>query len=432
MRNILVALAFLATITPALGQSCQPYWRAGIPFDASMHVVEFDDGSGSTVYLSRGNPPAVWRWHGDEFAPLPTTGLPGQAVGGWVIVLDDGSGPGLYFLLRISLSPQVAAGFKWNGNGWTAMSAAFYAFEGVQPFASTELNGAQRIFGRLWSSFTNPGLYLWNGTSWDLFASTSGRDIASVFRYHGELFAIGPVTTIGGVATQGVARWDGENWHNVPGYRGTYQGGFDMVEFDDGTGPALYLTSIIIGSSTQYHPGVFKFDGETFTPIGYTAPPPSQGWITWVKSLRVFDDGRGPALYIAGGFPQFGLGSNLVACNGIVRWDGQNFEPLGVGGTNEFVVRAPTEWGDALLSVGPYRTSFGGGTAPGSAFWVGCPNCYVNCDDSDVSPRVNIADFSCFLQKFARNDPYANCNVDATIDIADFACFLQQFAAGCP
>jgi hypothetical protein len=58
--------------------------------------------------------------------------------------------------------------------------------------------------------------------------------------------------------------------------------------------------------------------------------------------------------------------------------------------------------------------------------------CYANCDGSSVAPALNVADFTCFLRKFAQNDIYANCNNDEGMNVADFTCFLQKFAAGCP
>ena len=64
-----------------------------------------------------------------------------------------------------------------------------------------------------------------------------------------------------------------------------------------------------------------------------------------------------------------------------------------------------------------------------------CPGgCYANCDGSTVVPVLNVADFSCFLTKFAAGDPYANCDGSTTeplLNVADFSCFLTKFAAGC-
>jgi hypothetical protein len=61
--------------------------------------------------------------------------------------------------------------------------------------------------------------------------------------------------------------------------------------------------------------------------------------------------------------------------------------------------------------------------------------CYPNCDNSTSVPVLNVADFTCFLQKFAAADPYANCDNSTSVpvlNVADFTCFLQKFASGCP
>jgi outer membrane protein assembly factor BamB len=60
--------------------------------------------------------------------------------------------------------------------------------------------------------------------------------------------------------------------------------------------------------------------------------------------------------------------------------------------------------------------------------------CYANCDGSTTEPILNVADFTCFLSKFAAGDPYANCDGSTTepiLNVADFTCFLSKFAAGC-
>jgi hypothetical protein len=61
--------------------------------------------------------------------------------------------------------------------------------------------------------------------------------------------------------------------------------------------------------------------------------------------------------------------------------------------------------------------------------------CYANCDASTSSPVLNVADFTCFLQRYASGDAYANCDGSTAapaLNVADFTCFLQKFAAGCP
>jgi hypothetical protein len=62
------------------------------------------------------------------------------------------------------------------------------------------------------------------------------------------------------------------------------------------------------------------------------------------------------------------------------------------------------------------------------------PVCQANCDGSTSPPVLNVADFTCFLQKFAAGDPYANCDSSTSapvLNVADFTCFLAKFAGGC-
>jgi subtilisin-like proprotein convertase family protein len=62
--------------------------------------------------------------------------------------------------------------------------------------------------------------------------------------------------------------------------------------------------------------------------------------------------------------------------------------------------------------------------------------CYANCDASTTAPVLNVADFTCFLTKYAAGTlPYANCDNSTTapvLNVADFTCFLTKFAGGCP
>ena len=61
--------------------------------------------------------------------------------------------------------------------------------------------------------------------------------------------------------------------------------------------------------------------------------------------------------------------------------------------------------------------------------------CYANCDESTTAPVLNVADFTCFLNRFAAGESYANCDnstLAPVLNVADFTCFLQSFAAGCP
>ncbi|MFN0132966.1 MAG: GC-type dockerin domain-anchored protein [Phycisphaerales bacterium] len=61
--------------------------------------------------------------------------------------------------------------------------------------------------------------------------------------------------------------------------------------------------------------------------------------------------------------------------------------------------------------------------------------CEANCDASTGVPVLNVADFICYLNRFAAGDAYANCDgstTPPTLNVADFICYQNKFAAGCP
>jgi hypothetical protein len=85
---------------------------------------------------------------------------------------------------------------------------------------------------------------------------------------------------------------------------------------------------------------------------------------------------------------------------------------------------------DRLVHEGPSYYNIADPEVP-----PGIPDCYANCDFSTTPPILNVADFSCFLTKFAAGDPDANCDFSTSppiLNVADFSCFLTAFAAGCP
>jgi hypothetical protein len=79
--------------------------------------------------------------------------------------------------------------------------------------------------------------------------------------------------------------------------------------------------------------------------------------------------------------------------------------------------------------------SLGYSTGTQTLQYDGGPLCYANCDRSSTPPALNVGDFSCFLNRFAAQDPYANCDASTEwpeINIQDFTCFVNRFAGGCP
>ena len=57
-----------------------------------------------------------------------------------------------------------------------------------------------------------------------------------------------------------------------------------------------------------------------------------------------------------------------------------------------------------------------------------------NLHQHTTPPILTVADFGCFLNKYAAGDLDANCDGSTTppvLTVADFGCFLNAYAAGC-
>ena len=108
------------------------------------------------------------------------------------------------------------------------------------------------------------------------------------------------------------------------------------------------------------------------------------------------------------------------------------------GATTDTLVISGVNQGDAAGYDCVVFNACGGATSATATLTVNgsCPPpCFANCDGSTAAPVLNVGDFTCFLQKYAGQDPYANCDgstAPPVLNVADFTCFLQKYAAGCP
>jgi hypothetical protein len=370
----------------------------------------------------------VGGWRGYQWEVL-SEGMPLIDALFDVRVLDDGHGPHLYANVRLRFHPGDWSIFKWDGVQWNRMPQGFDD-EPMVLGASFDDGTGLAIYASFYDWSVEQGtVERWTGSSWQPVGQTD-RWAAEQYVVYDDgsgpsLYVAGPFNAIGGVPARRIARWDGAMWHALGAGPVGVRNCRKLAVIEDGPGAGLYFLGVVSVSSPNY---LQKWDGQSWTVIpGPTGPPNS---VFTATEMIAFDDGRGPAIYLGGSFPQIGG----LQANGLARWDGVEWSLVGTGigwgGVSSFGVFEDDPRGPSLFVIGP--TIAGGGQVPGRlAQWVGCPNCYANCDSSQVSPRLNVDDFTCFINKFAARDPYANCNSDAAIDVQDFMCFLGRFAAGC-
>jgi hypothetical protein len=118
-----------------------------------------------------------------------------------------------------------------------------------------------------------------------------------------------------------IGAWDGTTWTAFGDELGSSELNA-VATFDDGTGPALVVAGRI-GSPWN---GIAIRRGTDWRPLGMglgTSDP--NGPYLW--DALAFDDGSGPALYVAGRFESAGG----APASGVARWDGSAWSSLGAG-----------------------------------------------------------------------------------------------------
>jgi trimeric autotransporter adhesin len=427
-------LAVTAHITLPLAlqaQSCQPFWAgtgtssgAGYDPDSPGTLVVFDDGSGPRLYAggrlfaNHGGLATIARWDGRRWEIL-SSGLPISTEIVVLMVLDDGTGQRLYAVTQFS---SLRHHVRWNGISWEPAPPAWFA-DGHHAMVSFDDGTGLALYGtrNFFPNGLDGNVVRWNGSGWDDVGPRFNRPPGLFYVHddgHGRrLYVAGTFTSIGGSPYPGIARLNGNTWEFIGG---AFNRPRQMISFNDGSGPGL----CVINAGSMY---ILCWRGGFWSPIpaAFTGPPFQ---ILNLFRLGVYDDGYGEALYVYGIFTHV----NGILVNRIARWDGQTWSPLGHGIRSVVDMTVFDDGRGPSLFMAGFDVNPGGALARGVVQWVGCHNqCYADCDNSLTHPRLNVEDFSCFINKFAIDDPYADCNQDGQRTIADFACFIQRFNENC-
>lgn len=216
---------------------------------------------------------------------------------------------------------------------------------------------------------TANGIAKWDGAAWSSLGSGVDDQVRALTVFDDgvgpALYAGGFFTTAGGVSANSIAKWDGAAWSPLgSGVSSDLGGGtvLALTVFDDGTGPALYAGGSFTTAGGVTADGIAKWDGASWSPLG------SGFFDNDIRALTVFDDGAGPALYAGGIFSIAGG----VSASRIAKWDGTAWSPLGSG--VEISVSALTVFDDgtgpALVAGGNFSTA-GGVSANRVAKWDG-------------------------------------------------------------
>ena len=313
----------------------------GVPGGPSVDALAtFDDGSGDALYAAgfffvAGGAPAegVAKWDGASWAPLGA-GLVGGSTQA-LSVFDDGSGAALFAAGDFFSAGGSSAGriAKWDGTSWSTLSGGVSNFSIVDALSVFDDGSGTALYagGDFFSAGGSPveRIAKWDGANWSALGAgvnSLGVEALAVFDDGGGevLFVGGGFSTAGGVASKGVATWDGSDWS--PLGSGLNNSVISLTVFDDGSGAALYAGGNFIFANGEALNGIGKWDGSNWSPLGVGVSS-GIGFSAPVNALAVFNDGGGDALYAGGGFILAGGAS----ANRIAKWDGATWTPLGSG-----------------------------------------------------------------------------------------------------
>jgi hypothetical protein len=269
-----------------------------------------------------------WRPMGDDL---------GQGVWVWsMTAFDDGSGPGP----QLYASRGYAGVVRLGESGWQAPGQGLSGSASCLATLTVGNGGQPALFagGRIRvppSTEYRVGIARFDGQSWQAVGEGLNGSVYAITAFDDGL-GDGPVLFAGGSFQPSgagtpeyvLARWSGNQWQYL-GQTFANAGLNCLAVFDDGTGPALYAgglfrppDEVTVRKVVRWHP-----TKSTFTDVGGVMDTPGESY-SGVRSLAVFDDGQGPALFAAGQFTH--AGGNLV--NHIARWSVGKKSWMAVGG----------------------------------------------------------------------------------------------------
>lgn len=367
----------------------------------------------------------IVRWNGVRWAPL------GEGIDRGLISDRDHSG--VFAVIEYDDDLVVAGKFvaagdvpvaniaRWDGANWRPLG------EGVGDTAPwswiddmVRFEGDVIVCGRFDEAGGVPvnGLARWDGAQWHALGADLVGDVNRMAVYGDQLIVSGSINYIGGLESPGsVVAWDGAQWHTL-GTDDRVRGPVSAVAVYNGD---LFVSgSLYIGDDPTSH-RLASWNGEHWTGWGQIL---GYGWIAGMAVYR--DD-----LYLLGAFSEV----DGMPAENIARWDGARWHTLHPGLTGgpyptggEPWAKSLTEFRGELVFGGNFNAA-GDQIAYNWARW-GCEPIEGDVDRNRV---VDLADLSSVLSALGscEGEPHYNPAADFTatgcVELADVQAVLRNF-----
>jgi trimeric autotransporter adhesin len=253
---------------------------------------------------------------------------------------------------------------KWNGSTWSALESGMSGTVWAIAVSGTDIY-VGGFFASAGGVAAN-NIARWNGSGWS--ALGSGITVGEVCDpdygcWYGAVYAIavvgsdvyagGWITSAGGVATQGLARWTGSSWSTVGG------------------GTDSSVLALAVSGTDVYAGGWFTTAGGV--PANYIAKWNGSSWSSLGSGVGGDASTRVNALAVAGADVYAGFSTysypGIGDWGGVAKWNGSSWSDIGTSGTNH-AIRAVAVSGAEVYAGGSF-TAVGGVDAKGIGKWNG-------------------------------------------------------------
>ncbi|SFQ50304.1 T9SS type A sorting domain-containing protein [Hymenobacter arizonensis] len=330
----------------------------------------------------------VARWNGTAWSNLgtgPANGVNGY-INALVVAGNGDVYAGGYFTQAGGAAANNIA--RWNGTAWSSLgSGAANGVNSYVNALAIAVNGDVYAGGNFTQAggVAAGGVACWNGTAWSnlgtgpvigVTAGVVGGVNALAIAGNGDVYAGGGFTQTGGEVPGGVARRNGTAWSSLG--TGLATGTFSSYVF----ALAIAVNGDVYagGNFTQAGGvatgGVARWNGTAWSSLGSGTANGVNGYI---NALVVAGNGD---VYAGGRFTQAGG----AAANSIARWNGTAWSSLGSGAANGVNGNARTLVlaGSGDVYAGGGFTRAGGVAAGGVARWNGTAWSNLGTGNNDI------------------------------------------------
>lgn len=184
------------------------------------------------------------------------------------------------------------------------------------------------------------------------------------------LFVAGSFTSIGGIPANNIAAWDGQTWRALGsgvsgGPQGLFPSVFTMKAWDNGSGPQLFVGGRFLSAGGLLAGCISRWNGTSWASMGSGVNIET----SWIEALEVYDDGTGPALYAAGAFGAIsGVNAQYIA-----RWKSAGWSSVGGNaiGNGSYALAVHDDGTGQKLYIGGVFENAGPEAACAIASWDG-------------------------------------------------------------